>query len=424
MIGIVAAGVVALGAPLVYYGASPVAYWTEYQEGKARASQKAWTQKTQKTWRPRPTPTRKPRPRWRHTPQRPAPTPTWTRVTTSPRPTVTASHGPITLEPTPGTVTPSPTPTKVTPTPTPTKATPTPTPTKATPSPTLTTPTPTPTKITPTPTPTKVTPTPDRPTDPPPTGGFPNAGTTGPSQGTKLTKSGPLKITKDGTVIENLEVHGDIDIYADDVVIRNTRVIGTGGNWAVLQRKGHSGLRIEDSEISGDGRNRTQVGVLNQGGMLTVLRSDIHTITDGIYTDQGVIEDNYLHDPVYFDGDHTDMITTSGGPPKGAKLVIRHNTVINTLDQTGAIALFQDFSVVHDVLVEGNYLAGGGYSLYGGAGKLGKSSNIKIVGNVFSRAVWPKGGYYGPVAYFDMDGPGNVWSGNVWEETGTSVAGG
>jgi hypothetical protein len=131
----------------------------------------------------------------------------------------------------------------------------------------------------------------------------------------------------------------------------------------------------------------------------------------------GLIEDNYVHDPKYFDKDHTDMIMSEGGAPAGTTLTIRHNTAVNTLNQTGAIALFADWGPQHDVVVENNLLVGGGYSLYGGATG---SNNLRIANNVFSKRVWPNGGYYGPVAHWDKTGSGNVWQGNRWED-GTPV---
>ncbi|GAA3793233.1 hypothetical protein GCM10022226_10640 [Sphaerisporangium flaviroseum] len=273
--------------------------------------------------------------------------------------------------------------------------------------------------LTPNPTnqPTKVpSSTPTRTTTPPPTGGFPGAADTGVPSGTTLKQSKSITITKDGTEIDGLEVHGEINVEADNVTIRNTRLAAAPGDWGIIQRQGHTGLTVEDSEIFGNGKERTQFAILNQGRDLTVRRVDIHTISNGILTEQGLVEDSYLHDPKYFSGDHTDMIMCTSGPPSGATLVIRGNTVINTLEQTGAVALFQDFGVVRNVTVERNFLAGGGYTLYGGAGSKGTSSNIKVVNNVFSRDVWAKGGYNGPVAYWDKGAPGNEWKGNVWED--------
>jgi hypothetical protein len=30
-------------------------------------------------------------------------------------------------------------------------------------------------------------------------------------------------------------------------------------------------------------------------------------------------------------------------------------------------------------------------------------------------------GYYGVDAYFDANGTGNVWSGNIWDDTGATI---
>jgi hypothetical protein len=70
--------------------------------------------------------------------------------------------------------------------------------------------------------------------------------------------------------------------------------------------------------------------------------------------------------------------------------------------------------------VEDNLLAGGGYTLYAGGGKLA-STNIRVLNNRFSRRFFPNGGGYAPVAVFDPSGLGNVFSGNIWDETGQSV---
>ncbi|MFI6921731.1 hypothetical protein ACIBIZ_17410 [Nonomuraea spiralis] len=347
-----------------------------------------------------------------HTPK---PTLTATR-TAAPTPTATRPSTPPSEPPTP---TPTPTPTRTrtsTPTATPSEpptATPTATPTKTPPR----TPTSTPTK-TPTTSPTI------SPTSGPPSGGWPGAGNTGVPDGTDLVKkTGSIVIKEDGKVIDGWDVTGDITVEADNVTIRNTRVRGQSDYWGILQREGFSGLKVEDSEIFGNGKVRTQFGILNQGKLITVRRVDIHTISNGILTDQGLIEDSYVHDPKYYSGDHTDMIMSTGTAAPGTELVIRGNTVINTLDQTGAIALFQDFGVTKNVTVTGNFLAGGGWSLYAGAGRKGLSSNIKVIDNVFSRKVWPKGGYAGPVSYWDAKGPGNVWRGNSWEGGGAAIMG-
>jgi hypothetical protein len=252
-------------------------------------------------------------------------------------------------------------------------------------------------------------------------GSFPDAGTTGPHSTTRLkaTSSTSLRVRKAGTVIDGVDIHGEISVEADNVTIKNSRVINDG-NWGIVQREDATNLVVQDSEIRGNGKDRLEYAILNLGGMMSVVRNDISNVSDSVSTNVGLIEDNYLHDPTYFDGDHTDMIQSNAGPPAGQRLVIRHNTVINRLDQTSAVALFQDFGVQHDALIERNLLAGGSYALYGGSGDKGSTYNIKVIGNVFSREVHKLGGQYGPVAYWD-GGRGNVWQDNVWADTGKPV---
>ncbi|GAA1505895.1 hypothetical protein GCM10009677_42900 [Sphaerisporangium rubeum] len=250
--------------------------------------------------------------------------------------------------------------------------------------------------------------------------GFPSAATTGVRPGTKLTKVGEVTVEKPGALVENLEVHGKLNIKADNVRVRNVRVIGEG-DWSVIQVKGFSGAVIEDSEISGDGVVKAQWGVLNQGGFITVRRVNIHTVPNSIGTDHGLIEDCYMHDFKEWPGDHVTGPQANGSPQKGLSLTIRHNTILNQLSQTSAISLYQDFSRAHDVLVERNLLGGGGYAVYGGEGKFGTPTGIRIVNNVFTRRLFPKGGFWGPVTYFTTEGRGNLFEGNIWEDTGEPV---
>src|SRR5918999_1778498 len=160
--------------------------------------------------------------------------------------------------------------------------------------------------------------------------GWPSAASTGVPAGVRLIVRGSIKVTRPGTVVNAMDVRGEIEVVADNVTIRNSRVGNPGGMWGIIQREGYSGLTVQNSEIRGDGVRQMQYGILNQGGMITVRRADISVISNGIQTDHGLIEDSYFHDPKYFPGDHTDMIMSTGGPPARRALVGRHNTPINT----------------------------------------------------------------------------------------------
>ncbi|MFD2082571.1 hypothetical protein SAMN05421678_11118 [Actinopolymorpha cephalotaxi] len=244
---------------------------------------------------------------------------------------------------------------------------------------------------------------------------WPTRAEVGVPKGTRLTPTGPLRITRDNTVVDGHLVRQEISVEADNVTVRRTRLIGAG-EWGIIQREGFSGLRVERSEVRGDGRHKMQVAILNYGGALTVRDSYLHTTTDGIDTPHGLIDHNIISGLKYFPGDHNDGIASPSGPASGRSLVIRRNVIANPLGQTSAVALFQDFGRQYHVTVERNLLAGGGYSVYGGAGRYGRPTDIRIVGNVFSRTIFPKGGYWGPVTAYDPRGQGNVWQNNTWPD--------
>ena len=246
-------------------------------------------------------------------------------------------------------------------------------------------------------------------------GEFPDETTTGPPSGLSLTATGPITADTAGEVIEAVDVDGDITVTAADVTVRNCRITVSDAYWGVIIREEGS-LTIEDCEIVGSGSSGQ--GIFNPYTRpLVVRRVDISAFADGVMTDVGEIVDSYIHDLQGPPDSHHDGIQNGGGGP----LTVRHNTILNPHDETSAIALFQDFGVPHDVLVEDNLLAGGGYTVYGGAGSSGTPTNIQFIGNVFSRRIHDNGGFWGPVAYWDGSGEGNEWRDNVWEDTGDEV---
>lgn len=240
---------------------------------------------------------------------------------------------------------------------------------------------------------------------------FPDAGNTGVPAGTVLKDSGPIRVDKNGTIVENMNVDGDIDVYADNVIVRNCKVKVTNGYWGIQTRS--TGSTVSNCEINGTAGSGSGQGVRGLKEV-DVSRCNIYGFSDGVMTDVGRIEDNYIHDLKGGPTSHHDGIQNGGGGP----CIIRHNTILNPNGETSAIALFQDFDVPHDVLTEFNLLAGGGYTVYGGTGDKGATSNIRFLNNRFSTRYFPKSGFYGPAAYVSTTGTGNAWSGNVWFETG------
>jgi hypothetical protein len=269
--------------------------------------------------------------------------------------------------------------------------------------------------------------------------GYPDATTTGVPPGTPLSRvpseltsgrgwswnpGGWLDVHGDGTVLEGLDVAGNIDVKASGVRISKVRVTLGGDSFGISLRHARD-VAIEDTEIAAPhpGTDRLLVGVKDIYGDAAgtqIRRTDISGTATGIQVYSGLIEDSYVHDLGYRSGDHTNGITDNGGA--GMPLTIRHNTVLNPFRQTDAIGLFQDFGPQANRVIEGNLLAGGGYVLYAGA-KAGAPApaNISIIGNRIARRPFPHGGFYGPVTAFDPSGSRNRFEGNIWDDTGLPV---
>jgi hypothetical protein len=269
--------------------------------------------------------------------------------------------------------------------------------------------------------------------------GFPSSLNTGVPAGTTMktvpgqVSSGPgwswnssggyLEVSGNGANLTGLAVKGNIDVSANNVTINDVKInCGGDGSMGVSLRH-TSNVTIENSNINGlnTGANRLMVGIKDIYGDSsgTVVQNDSIAKTSTavqIYT--GTIENNYIHQPGMATGDHINGITTNGD---NQTLLIQNNTILNNYAQTDAIGLFQDFSTVSNVTINHNFLAGGGYTIYGGMGSYGQTSNIVITNNTISTMYHPTGGYYGPATAFDSTAPGNIWSGNTYS-TGKAIS--
>jgi len=121
-------------------------------------------------------------------------------------------------------------------------------------------------------------------------------------------------------------------------------------------------------------------------------------------------------------------------------LTLRHNSlhcsytgpfVNNEIGCSADLTGYPDFAPIKNNTVDGNLFVantGNAFCAYGGAtagkpfsGDPTNATNQKFTNNVFQRGTNNKCSAYGPVTNFDKTRPGNVWSGNVWDD-GTAVA--
>jgi hypothetical protein len=266
--------------------------------------------------------------------------------------------------------------------------------------------------------------------------GFPDATNTGVPSGTALrsvpdqVSSGPgwhfdanggyLVVTARGTVLSGLSIPHDVVIDASDVTVQDVRVV-TGGHFGISLRH-TTGVTIEDSTISGQNATTGRVDsaiddVYGDSTGIVIKNDNISRFRTGVQVSTGLIAGNYIHDPGYIHGDHTNGIYAAGTTEP---LTIYGNTIFNDLGQTDDINLDASSSgkdVANKTVVD-NLLAGGGYCIYGGGARHDRTSNIVIKDNEFGRLYYPECGQFGPAAYVNLRRAGNVWSGNVWSGTG------
>jgi hypothetical protein len=270
--------------------------------------------------------------------------------------------------------------------------------------------------------------------------GYPGATNTGVPSGTTLksvpgqVSSGPgwsynasdkeVIVTGNGTVLSGLSIPYTVAIQASNVTVNDVQIV-TGGSFAISLTH-TAGVTIENSTISGTNATtgRVNVAIDDVYGDSTgevIKDNNISAFRTAMQVSAGLVEGNYIHDPGYIAGDHTNGIVTNGGT---ASMTIEDNTIFNSLGQTDAISLDAAAAgtTVANKTIENNFLAGGGYSIYGGDGQNNPTSKIVITGNRFGQNYYAKGGQFGAVAYYNPAGTGNVWSGNSWDTTGQAIS--
>jgi hypothetical protein len=268
--------------------------------------------------------------------------------------------------------------------------------------------------------------------------GFPDATNTGvpapaalqqvPGQLTKgpgwaWNPAGYVEVSGNGATLSGLSIAGNLDISASNVTVDGVKVVNKGQSSYGVSLRHTSNVTIEHSTISGADASsgRLMVGVKDVYGDATgtqVLADNIFYAATGVQMPAGLISGSYIHDMGYLPGDHVNGTTSNGG--NTSPLTIAHNTIFNNLNQTDAVSLFQDNGAQANRVITGNLLAGGGYTIYGGSKPGSPATSIQITNNVIATSYFPKGGQYGPVAYY-TPGNGNTWSGNTWDSTGQTI---
>jgi hypothetical protein len=224
-------------------------------------------------------------------------------------------------------------------------------------------------------------------------------------------------------VVNGLDIHGCVQVRAKNVTIKRSKITCAAQpmvkNFEPDGRGGLSdigaGLVVEDVEFDGMNDPDAHGMAFNN---YTVRRSDFHNLGAAVKLGSQVrVENSFVHDIASTGDSHVGGFPSDGGDG----ITIRHNTVLMNSQNGYAIAIYNQVpagSVVQNVTIDNNLLAGGNYVLYCGApGKV--APNLRVTNNRFSGALYPKGGFYGPTA--NCDGAA-AWSGNYWDETRAALA--
>jgi hypothetical protein len=196
-----------------------------------------------------------------------------------------------------------------------------------------------------------------------PPGGFPNAASTGVPAGWQpaAVHEGDLWVTTPGAVVENVHVTGSIEVRANDVTIRNTRV--EGGIWnQENDAVQYGGLLIEDTEVGPEspGPDAPEVAIGTAG--YTASRVEIHGVPDGfrVAGPDVRIESSFVDlSDVPGECAHLDGVQGYGGGDN----VIVHGNTIDARGSCSTSAVFMASASAH-LDLQNNLLLGGAYSIH------------------------------------------------------------
>ena len=182
--------------------------------------------------------------------------------------------------------------------------------------------------------------------------GMPDATTTGVPAGTTLTAyTGPMTITKDGTVIEGMIIDGTLKIEASNVTIKNCIIKNYG--WWGIDGEGAANLTVLNCDFTASTSKDTNAAILGSG---TFIGNDISQSENGIVLTGGasVVRDNYIHDLFdNFGEPHIDGISVQGGQDN---VLIEHNTIESW--DTSAVFIKNDFGPINNITVRNNLMYG------------------------------------------------------------------
>ena len=234
-------------------------------------------------------------------------------------------------------------------------------------------------------------------------GHIPNAANTGVPPGVVLMSSSGLVLATAGAVIDGLDITGCVEIHANDVTLRRSRVRCSGADVVRLADE-TQGTLLEDVELDGlDGGWSNGVA---GAGSATLERVNIHGVYSGVALAAGtVVQNSYVHDLVGAGGNAFFLL-------QGSNVTLDNDHCDVADKQTSCIFVSAQNADINGVTVKRSLLNGGGITAYFDDAQHA-ATNIRVESNRFGR------GYgYG---LFQVTSTSITFSDNVWDDTSTPV---
>jgi hypothetical protein len=255
--------------------------------------------------------------------------------------------------------------------------------------------------------------------------GKPGAANTGVPNGAKLTvHNGDINVTRNGTVLDSMDIRGFVRIKADNVTIKNSIIrggYGSASNLALVAAYwNHSNLVIQDSTLAPQHPSYWIDGI--KGSSFTLNRVDIYNVVDSVQvinSGHATITASWLHgnkhftsDPLQADGfSHDDNIQVQGG----SSSVIKGNTLEGAYN--AGVMVTQNASAISGLQISNNWLKGGACTVnVTQAGVNTPIRGLSITGNRFGPS------RYGTTCPMLVPGTSKMKiSGNRWDANGKAA---
>jgi len=280
--------------------------------------------------------------------------------------------------------------------------------------------------------------------------------------------TGPLTITVDKTVIENKVIDDYLTIAAADVVVRNCRITGknTGFGTGAMRLVTCYSSKVKNARIefcdlivytpspwwdaigSHDYtayRNYTS-GVVDAfaifNGNSGMGSAAVNVTIEGNFCDN---QSFYSPDPSHATVDnqtHNDVVQVQGGkgakilgnnfqsyfdpelgsyPVNGATRMPKIGTIAKRPQSLSCVMLTAGVGAITDLLIENNWMGGGGIAINGGAALKAASNSYTIRGNKFDHGQRYGSGNSTTCITIHPDVPTLITSGNIYEDNETAV---